>query len=195
MRGRTLNRSRLGIGLLLVLTGSALAQDVALDRCLGDGEFCSETVDAVVDSSCGDVYYAYRGRLSWEPLRNAGPVTIAVRTHRKNFRVAFPLYVELVAFVDTVACSTDRPAISVVLVAHGTHQCEGIWESVGPIDLTEHSIPLGALYRVQLEFFASLPDVHEVNRTSVGVSCVRVTPATSAVRAATWGAVKAMYRQ
>ncbi len=181
---------------VLLIAGATLAQEVELDHCLLDGGFCGETPVAVVDSSCGQVFYAYRGRLSSAPLRNAGPVTIAVQTHRKNLLTSFPLYVEIVAFIDTTLECETRSAISVVLVAQGTYQCEGIWESVGPIDLTEHSIPLGALYRVQLEFFATAPNVHGVFRSSVGVSCIRVTahPETTSVRPGSWTVLKSLYR-
>ena len=191
-----MKRLLLSGGVLLIAAATVLAQEVELDHCLRDTEFCSETPVAVVDSSCGQVFQAYRGRLSWAPLRNAGPVTVEVQTHRKNLLTSFPLYVEIVAFIDsTLECET-RSAVSVVLVAQGTYQCGGIWESVGPIDLTQHSIPLGALYRVQLEFFATLPDVHGVFRSSVGVSCVRVTthPDPTAVRPGSWTVLKSLYR-
>jgi hypothetical protein len=180
-------------GVLLIAEAPALAQEVELDNCLRDGGFCSETPAAVVDSSCAEVFYAHRGRLSWAPLRNAGPVTIAVQTRRRNLLTTFPLYVEIVAFVDSLECDTE-PAISVVLVAQGTSQCAGIWESVGPIDLTRHSIPLGAPYRVQLEFFATAPDDHGVFRSSVGVSCIRVTSHPAVVAPTSWGWFKSLYQ-
>jgi hypothetical protein len=190
-----MRRFLLSSGALLIAVATTFAQEVELDHCLRDGGFCSETPAAVVDSSCGQVFYAHRGRLTWAPLRNAGPVTIAVQTRRKNLLTVFPLYVELVAFIDTLECETRSP-ISVVLVAQGTGQCEGIWESVGPIDLTRHSIPLGTEYRVQVEFFATIPDVHGVFRSSVGLSCIRVTSHadTTAVTYSSWSLLKSIYR-
>lgn len=178
---------------LLIWAATTFAQDADLEHCLRDGGFCSETPAAVVDSSCGQVFYAHRGRLAWAPLRNTGPVTIAVQTRRKDLRTVFPLYVELVAFLDTLECDTRAP-ISVVLVAQGTFQCDGIWESVGPIDLTRHSIPLGSNYRVQVEFFTTVPDDHGVFRSSVGLSCIRVTSHPTAVTPGSWSRLKSLYR-
>ena len=180
---------------LVITAAPAFAQEAELEHCLRDGGFCSETPAAVVDSSCGQVFYAHRGRLTWAPLRNDGPITIAVQTRRKNNLTVFPLYVELVAFLDTLECETKAP-ISVILVAQGTGQCEGIWESLGPIDLTRHSIPLGTTYRVQVEFFTSVPDDHGVFRSSVGLSCIRVTSHrdTTAVTRSSWSLLKSLYR-
>jgi len=178
------------IGVVLAIPADAHGQDVlVLERCLRDGGICSETAEVLVDSSCGEVFMSYRGRLSLPPIQNTGPVTIAVQTRRASLLTAFPVYVEI-ATANGDTCETG--AGSVVLEAQGTQQCGGIWESIGPIDLAPHSISPGGWYRVQLEFFAGPP--HDgVFRSSVGVSCVRVTMDVSPVRGATWSFVKMVY--
>jgi hypothetical protein len=183
----------LSLGILLVALATTFAQETGLQQCLGDGDFCSETAAVLIDSSCTQVFYAYRGRVSWPALRNQGPITVAVQTHRNDPFAAFPVYVEIVTSVDSLECQTNLPAISVILVAQGTSQCGGTWESIGPLDLTLHAIPIGALYRVQLEFFATAPDDHNIFRNSVGVSCIHVT-STAAIGVKRWVDVKRLYR-
>lgn len=178
---------------MIMLPGLATAAEVNLDVCLTEPRFCAETTDAWADSSCNHVFYSYHGRMSFEVLRNAGPVTISILTRRRNVFRLFPLYVSIVQNVmESDSCSSVVPhGSSTVLVAQSSGQCEGVWESIGPIDLTRHGIPLGSLYRVQALFLVTPPYGFEWR--SVGLACVRVT-STSPVRELTWGLVKGLYK-
>jgi len=54
-----------------------------------------------------------------------------------------------------------------------------VFESVGPLDLTQRGIPLGARYYVVVEFFEALPGPQELR--SPGFGCIQVTPSTAVV--------------
>jgi hypothetical protein len=188
---------------LLLWSDVAFAQQdfpTELDDCTGPGaDFCFDGVPALLDSECAAIFEGYDGRIAWPPLRNMGPVTIAVQT---RFRVGsgpqgsfmLPLYVEVrnrTSEFDRLECDTGLSG-SLVLVANGSEQCGGIWESVGPLDLTRYGLPLGALYSVHCVFFRLSPQ--ERTTRSVGFSCIRVTSNPTTVAAATWGLVKSLYK-
>jgi hypothetical protein len=79
-------------------------------------------------------------------------------------------------------------------VAQGLYQCGGIWESVGPIDLsTNFGIPLGTRYLVQA---VGLLDAFSY-WGSTGLACIRVTTETTtdvpSESPTSWGRVKLLY--
>jgi hypothetical protein len=83
----------------------------------------------------------------------------------------------------------------VILVALGSSQCGGLWESVGPLDLTRIGVPIGGLYHVQLVFFED----HYSGWRSNGFSCIRVsndlvTDVPLSVATRSWGGMKILFR-
>jgi hypothetical protein len=137
---------------------------------------------------CGETFHYYRGRISWL-LRAVGPITVSVKTRIGPFSV-FPLYVEIARAL-TPECIDDGIGY-VVLVAEGSIECGGVWQTVGPLDITRWT-PLGSLYRIQVVALDGNP---VPNARSVGLACVRVTttPTTSAVQASSWTRVRNLYR-
>lgn len=171
---------------------SAMAQSDSLEACIEDGAFCSEGEPLTFDNPCGPDFYFFRGRVSWAPLRNTGPVTISVWTHSS----ALPLYVKVApitaGYPDTT-CVTYFPG-AVVFAAHGAPQCEGVWEVIGPLSLDLYVRP-GAAYALILEGFETppVPPGGQPYR-SAAVRCVRVIPhRRSTVLSTPWPKVKILY--
>jgi hypothetical protein len=186
------------IVLLCAVCDVAVAQPSELSSCLELGSYCAESpLDTLnIFGQYCTTFVQFVGRLAFPPLVNRGPVTISVLT-RASQSTTFPLYVEIRGHTggDPMECTT-LTAGNLVLVAQGLpQQCEGVWETVGPLDLTQNGIPLGTTYHIQLVGFrfSRLGSSYG----STGVSCVRVTSSASnpsAVAAAAWGGVKALYR-
>jgi hypothetical protein len=179
---------------IVVLVTAALVQaqvvPTELEDCLGPTTTaCFETSTAPIDSGCGADFEAARGRVSWPPLEHVGPVTISVQTMGTNSAI-LPLYIEVSSvFPDGTEC---RPAPGlVVLVARGTTECGGTWESVGPIDLRRSGVPLGTNYSIVATFFRTSPGS---TIQTIGLRCIRVTTAQSPVSGTLWGSVKRLYR-
>ena len=183
------------LGLLLVSASSALAQETELEECLDQGTFCSESAPILMDESCGEKFYRFRGRITWPPLLNVGPVTISVRTRALLFQTPYPLYLEIIARDSTFPdeCVTYIGG-SVILVGQGANQCGGTWETFGPVDLRGFGVPIGGQYNLQAVFFEQFG--HHPVLHSVGLSCIRVTahPDTTAVAPGSWSQLKSLYR-
>jgi hypothetical protein len=164
----------------------------SLDTCIEDSAFCSERPLSTFENPCGPDFTFVRGRVAWRPLRNTGPVTISVQTRSS----ALPLYVKVApitaGYPDSV-CVTYFPG-AVVLVAHGAQQCEGVWETIGPISLDLFVRP-GAPYLLVLEGLETLPiPPSNLPLRSAAVRCVRVTPfRRSPAQSSIWGRVKMIY--
>jgi hypothetical protein len=184
--------------LLVSIAVTASAQEAELYDCLGEGSTaCVDTAAIVFRDPCGQPYYVHRGKTSWPSLRNDGPITIAVNTYFFTWDTTYPLYVEIAPFAVPGECTTVAPGFTFI-VARGLDQCGGIWDSIGPIDLTDYFIPLGGYYRLQVISFVHFwPRPPAPPRwTSPGLSCVRVTshPVASPVAAIDWGNLKRLYR-
>src|SRR5262245_18501323 len=165
--------------------------------CLEAGSYCSESPVDTIDVfhlGCGMTFVQFAGRLAFHPLVNRGPVTIAVRTVSAQW-TPFPLYVELRGRLPSEPQScTTLLAGDIVLVAQGLPmQCGGVWETVGPFDWTEHGVPLGSVYHVQLMGFRS-PWVGDEGYGSTAFACLRVESAPSPVAAVSWQRVKFLYQ-
>lgn len=182
---------------IVVLLSWARAEALSsIDMCLGSTPVCVESADAWVDSSCGQVFYSHVGRVSFPLLQNNGPVTVSILTHRRDVSQPFPVYISIVQVPSgsSDSCSSVVPVgTSTVLVGFGTRQCEGIWETIGPLDLVRHGVPVGSGYRVQALFFATPAHAHAIEARSVSLACVRITQASS-TQAVEWGHVKQLYR-
>ena len=86
------------LALLCVLASiRVFAQESELDECLDAGSFCNESAPILMDESCGEKFYRFRGRIAWKPLLNVGPVTVSVRTRSLAFKTVYPLYLEIEA--------------------------------------------------------------------------------------------------
>ena len=175
---------------------TAAGQQSELFRsCLEEGSYCSESPPETLETfgrNCGEIFYQFKGRVAFPPLVSTGtPITIAVKTFATTY-TPFPLYVEIrprTPLEDSLDCTTLL-AGALVLVAQGSDQCGGLWESVGPIDLTQRGVALGKKYHVQLVFFEDNGSGWQSN----GVSCIRVTSSPDLVVTNTWGRVKQLYR-
>jgi hypothetical protein len=187
-----LRRLEFTAAVCLLVAGAAWGQATDLEECLGPGgTYCSASGWSIADTSCGQTFYWYTGRITWPVLRNVGPITLSVTTRAFPNRTVYPLYVEMVRVrVDPGNCRTAGGGY-LLLAAQGADQCGGTTESVGPIDLTHLGIPLWTLYAVQIVFFRDL--VNDRYR-SVAMSCVRLTARPVGVAGSTWSAAKALYR-
>lgn len=176
------------VGLLLGL--GAAAQPTEFSGCLGDGDFCSERPGELVDSSCGVDFYFFHGRISTPPLRALGPVTIAVNTRVVNTHYRYPVYVEIV-WTPECAPADSVYTRTLVMVVHGLPACGGVWESIGPFELSPRYVPYGELYTIQLTLLEGDPPPF---LRSVAVSCLRVTAESVGVADITWSRAKALYQ-
>src|SRR5262245_35947934 len=161
---------------LAALCNMAHAQPSELQSCFEDGSYCAESQLDTLAISCGTVFRQFVGRVAFPPLVNRGPVTIAVRTVRAP-GTPFPLYAEVRGHIsDEPTTCTTMLAGSVVFVAQGiVQQCGGVWETVGPIDLTQNGVLLGGIYHVQLVGFYD----PTINQGTVAVACVEVRSASA----------------
>lgn len=178
-------------GIMLFRCPPAGAQPTELSSCFEPGTFCAEAPFDTLETNgmdCGQTFRIIQGRVAFPPLVNVGPVTIRVRTY--GYPATTPLYVEVRGPNRGGLGCTTVLAASLVLIAYGfPTQCGGVWESIGPIDLTRNGIPFGTEYHVQLEGF------REYGGQTVAVSCIQVVrDTTSAVAAVSWGGLKRLYR-
>jgi hypothetical protein len=186
------------LAIILLAGASAHAQPdfpTNLEDCTGENAtFCFTGTPVLVDSSCGARFENYQGRIAWPPLRNVGPVVIAVQArHSFEFQTFYPLYVQVRARgPNHPPICEDGLSARVVLAARGADQCGGTWESIGPIDLENYGVPLGSLYSVQAIFFRTTPD--QVTVRTVGFSCIRVTAMPTLGVSVPWSSVKILYR-
>lgn len=192
------------ITLLLVAVSVAAQEPTELYDCVDDADgpdFCtSDSTVTFLDASCDATFNRYRGRIAWPVLRNVGPVTISVKTravYRTIPSLLLPLYIEVTARTlpgDQETCRTGLTG-RLILVAHGTRECGGTWESLGPVRLEALGVPLGALYTLQAVFFESAPNENGYSSFhTIGFSCIRVTSHPTALAPATWSAIKVLYR-
>jgi hypothetical protein len=185
----------MGVSALAIIANSTHAQPSELLSCFEPGTYCAESpLDTLsaFELGCDVTFVQFVGRLAFPPLVNRGPVTIAVRTLSRA-GVPFPLYVEMRTRVGSGpdGCTTLL-AGNIALVAQGLPpQCGGVWETVGPIDLTQVGVPLGWLYHVQLVGFVD----GSTGLGSAGVACVRVSGVPSTVIGTTWQRAKCLYRE
>jgi hypothetical protein len=183
----------------VALCSAAAAQQTELEDCVGPGaDFCFDSTGVFVDEGCGVTFYRYRGTIAWPAILNVGPVTISVLTRDLRFGYTdIPLYVEVRGRAnpgDDTDCRTHFSG-QLVLVAQGGMQCGGTWESIGPLDLRPHGVPLGAYYNLQLVFFEAVPgQIPDATSHSIGFACIRVTSHPSGVEALSWGNVKRLYK-
>ena len=185
------------VGAVLVfahtIVPAAAAQSVGFATCFGVGEYCAEAPLDTVDTfgnGCGRTFWGINGRVSFPYLTNQGPITISLLSY--SLAATFPVYVEVRNRATQSVCTT-LTAGYLVLVAQGIpSQCGGVWEAVGPIDLTGLGIPLGTDYLVQLVGYRGI----NPSRSSAAVACVEVRSGatTSVVRDNRWGHVKMLYR-
>jgi hypothetical protein len=184
--------------LFIILDVAHAAADVPteLEDCITDADFCFSFDPVLIDEACGARFESFQGSISWPPLKNVGPVTIAVQTRHVG-RTNFPFYVEIAQRGHPGDPGTCRPWTGeVVLVAQGGTQCGGTWESIGPIDLAAgFGVPLGSNYSVHCLFFRSLPTEPPGREArSVGFSCIRVTSTPTPLAPGSWSLVKRLYR-
>ena len=170
------------------LAVDAWAQETELFSCLDDSAFCRESTGEVVDQSCGLTFRFFRGRISWV-LQATGPISVSVRT-KVAVSSYLPVYIQIARVLDQTCALAGPPYL--ILVAEGSVECGGIWETVGPIDITRFT-PIGSPYRIIVDAF----DGHPVpNARSVGLACIRVTTTAQAntLDGNSWASVKALYK-
>ena len=190
------------ISLFVVMSGELQAQPSEFSSCLEEGSFCSEApLDTILtrgpggDFGCGQEFYKIIGRVAFPLLVNQGPVTISVLTLAPSAYARYPLYVEIRPHVpgDPSNCTTLL-AGTLVLEAQGfPTQCGGVWETIGPLDLTQRGIALGATYHIQVVGFRELMTGYH----STGLACIRLTSAVrerAPVALNAWGRIKQLYR-
>jgi hypothetical protein len=177
---------------LFLPSAGLLAQPIEMSSCFEPGSFCSEAPMDTIETyglNCGRNFLISMGRVAFPPLVNVGPVTIRVLTYGRSSTA--PLFVEIRGQREPIVGCSPYLAGALVLIAHGfPWQCGGVWESVGPIDLTRSGVPLGTEYHVQVVSFSGW------SIQSVAVACVEVIADSipSPTRLATWDAVKRIYR-
>jgi hypothetical protein len=126
-------------------------------------------------------------------LRNDGPVTISVLTRSS----VLPLYVTIApittGYPDSV-CVTHFPG-AVAFAAHGAPQCDGVWETIGPLSLDLY-VRRGASYLLVLHGLETPPQLPGGQPyRSAAIRCVRVTSqGTGAVTPSLWQSVKQRYQ-
>jgi hypothetical protein len=176
---------------------SAWGQPTEMYDCLGPSSTaCFDTAGILVKESCGSQYYVHRGVVSWPSLLNVGPVTISVNTYLDPQWSQFPVYIEVYAALPDT-CDTVSWGF-LVLTARGSDQCGGMWESIGPLDLTRLFIPIGMHYRIRaISYVLFWPAPPYPSRwMSSGLSCIRVTSEAvqQPVSQLPWGHLKQLYR-
>lgn len=134
------------------------------------------------------------GTVGDPPARQSGPITISVLTMSPYVNTTYPLFVGISPRSNTqdLGCTT-RLAMNLTLVAQGLPlQCGGVWETLGPIDLSRLGAPLGATYHVQLEGYRDLFG----GFSSARIACLRVTTEQqgSSVGELAWSRVKSLYK-
>jgi hypothetical protein len=191
---RAIVRVLLGV---LVHASAASAFDVELDDCLAiSTRVCADSPRVLVGSECGPTFYRFNGRIAWPPLKNIGPVTIAIQTRAHPMSTVMPLYLEiqsLSSIDDSTACRAGLGGV-LLFAEPGSLDCEGIWTTVGPFDLQGFGVSQGEFYRVQVVFFETVPFPTGQIGHSPGMSCIRVTLQLSAVVPSTWTRTKLLYR-
>lgn len=188
-----------GIIALLCAAGAnvSVAQDVELDDCLGPGsQMCTVSPAILVEDSCGSASYRFNGRIAWPPLKNAGPVTISVKTRIVDrFATTFPMYVELgtLGLNDSSVCITGRSSPLLLAVQDG-RTCGGTWTSIGPINLEDYGVPQGEFYLIKCVFFETIANPLGQTLFSPGLSCIRVEAnSRTYVQSMSWTHAKRLY--
>ena len=125
------------------------------------------------------------GRTLWGPLRNVGPIRIAVQA-RPVPVPTLPLYAEIVAREASGGCVYEPGVL--YWKTFGTVECDSLGVTSPRIDLR---LSYGETYWLQLVGFYQIgPD----EASSPFVRCVRITSYPSPVHHATWNQVKQLYR-
>jgi hypothetical protein len=180
---------------VIAMPAAGCAEDtVLLSTCVDDSAFCAETSVSRTDPSCGVSFYYRRGRMTWGPFRNRGPISVAVFT-RTTFSSPLPLFVEIVQYPVNDPDSTCSTTLSgrLLFEAQGAIQC-GVWETFGPLDLGV-IVPAGERYAVAVEGIESPPDPRgDIVFHSVWFRCIRVTMSSTNVRSMSWWQVKRLYK-
>ncbi|HZM17083.1 MAG TPA: hypothetical protein VFE28_13860 [Candidatus Krumholzibacteria bacterium] len=172
-----------------LLCTAGIAQNTELHSCLPDTSACVES-EGVPVSSCG-VFWFHRGYVSWAPLRAVGPITIALETYDgSSFGNVLPLYVEIKGYADSLGC-TPEGAGQVIFITRSLDTCGGVWESVGPVEITRFT-PLGSFYRIQVAFLQAYPPHWDIR--SPALRCIRVTVAPDAIASTSWSNLKILFR-
>lgn len=183
-------RNFLAISLLIGLCKPSFTQNTELYSCLPDSTACVESQDQLIADICsGSFFHFHRGRVSWPPLRAVGSTTVSIQTYGADNLL--PLYLEIVPVADSVTCLPMQNG-HVILETRSLAQCGGLWETVGPIEITRFT-PIGSFYRVQLVFLEGYPP-SSFGLRSPGLGCIRVTAKPTSMHAHSWGAVKLLYQ-
>lgn len=173
------------------------ADTLELESYFGPGEYCSEQPiqDFALQAGqdCGQRFYQINGRLSFPLLVNHGPIRIEVRTIAPDTRTRFPLFVGYLprTLTGDLGCTTVLAARFLFTSDGVPAQCGGIWESIGPFDLSQVGVPVGERYHVQLE------GLDDIGGGSTAIAGIRVTTVTDVlgIRPVEWGAFKQIYRE
>jgi len=187
---RVLTYTALAVSLVPACVG---AQPTEMSSCLEEGSYCTEAIPDTLNTfgdDCGVTFRVVVGRLAFPSLVNRGPVVISVRTYARPGNL-YPLYVEAAQRGVPLPSCTTRLSGNLVMAAEGVpKQCGGVWETVGPLDLTESGIPLGAEYHVQLVGFHD----PRTQTGTTGVACVSVSTPPNNVMRVPWHTVRVLYR-
>jgi hypothetical protein len=101
----------------------------------------------------------------------------------------YPVYVELVRTPDCQPTGLHTRAL--LMEAHSLINCGGVWESIGPIELSPRFVPFGDTYTIQVTFLEADPPPFG---RSVAVSCLQVVSNANSAARTQWSQVKALYR-
>jgi len=183
----------IAVTLSLVVATSARAQyPTDMHFCFFGGlELCS-------DVSAGDLFdpfcpigprawQSFYGRVAFEILQYAGPITIEVDAQRRKTS-RFPIYIEWVPVegrpLELGFC--DGPG-EVIAVVWGGSQCDSPFETFGPIRLR---LQVGDRYVIRAHWLGT-----EIGNLTY-LNCIRVTASTALtpIESGTWGMVKRLYR-
>jgi len=119
------------------------------------------------------------------------PITIALETYDgSSFGNVLPLYVEIKGYADSLGC-TPEGAGQVIFITRSLDTCGGVWESVGPVEITRFT-PLGSFYRIQVAFLQAYPPHWDIR--SPALRCIRVTVAPDAIASTSWSNLKILFR-
>ena len=193
--GRSNVRAHLIAALLsLLLATSAKAQYPT------DMVFCfSSELELCADVVAGDLldpfcpigpraWKSFFGRVAFEILQYAGPITIEVDAQRSIFS-RFPIYIEWIPVEgrpqELGFC--DGPG-HVIAVVWGGSQCDSPFETFGPIWLP---LEVGDRYVIRAHWVGEPGHRHQTY-----LNCIRVSSPTETtpIESTTWGMVKRLYR-
>jgi hypothetical protein len=164
------------------------AQMIELDAAITSG--CSEKPGELLEGSCGENFFFYPGRVSWDPLVAVGPISISVQSRLGFDASPMPLYVEIVTNLPDSTCQTVAGSPYVIMTSYGATECGGIWQTIGPIDLKRY-VPIGGLYAIRLSFIEGWPTPFA---RSPAVSRIKVKLHSTPVTLTSWTILKRIYQ-